>query len=638
MAGLCVYCAVSGVQRYAETGSGYPGAPTSLAATIGYFLGAICGGCVLGGRLFVVAGARPDAAGRIDAGVFRAHQLAQRAAIAWMVLAATMVVVAAADGAGVGVDRLLASGAIADAVGASEQSRAWIVVLVCAAASAIPTLRWVGQCVLMLPAAVGVVAVAVTGNAGQGPNHDYATSTVIVFWVAVALWVGVKAAWVNGLGRAGEVATVRCDPVFRRRLGLVQVVCGALALTYGAVLLGLLLPARFLFTTGYGRLAVAAAVLVAGVWALDVVTLIRLRRRPERTVAVSGAVTVVMLMAAVAAMSAMATRTAPGLLADNFTAWDVLLGYRLPDPPNAIRLISVWRFDTLIGVGAIVAALVYLRGVLRLHRRGDRWPRARTACWIAGCIGLLIVSSSGVKAYGSAMFSMHMVEHMSLNMFLPVLLVLGAPVTLALRSFPPAGEDRPPGPREWLLRLIHSPVTRFAAHPVVAFLLFVVSLYLVYFTPLFDTLARYHWGHELMSIHFLVVGYLFFWVIIGEDPGPRRLPYLARIGLLFAVMPFHAFFGIATMTMTTLIGGTFYRYLRLPWLPDLIHDQWMGGAIAWGASELPVIIVVVVLVAQWARSDRREANRQDRHADRDYADDELAAYNAMLAELARTRR
>ncbi|HUO36415.1 MAG TPA: cytochrome c oxidase assembly protein, partial [Mycobacterium sp.] len=503
---------------------------------------------------------------------------------------------------------------------------------------AVPSLRWIAQCVLMVPAAIGVVAVAVTGNAGQGPNHDYSTSTVIVFWVAVAVWLGVKAAWVDGLGRSDEVAATRYDPVVRRRLAWLEAVCGAVALVYGAVLLELLLPARLVLSTGYGRLAVVATIPLAAVWVSDVVTVIRLRRHPGQLVTVSGAVTTVLLMVAVAAISAMATRTAPGLLADHFTVWDVLLGYRLPGPPNAIRLLTVWRFDTLIGVAALAAAVVYTIGVLRLRRRGDRWPAARTASWIAGCVGLLVVSSSGVKAYGSAMFSMHMVEHMSLNMFVPVLLVLGAPVTLALRALPPTGGDRAPGPREWLLRLIHSPVTGLLAHPVVAFLLFVVSLYLVYFTPVFDTLARYHWGHELMSIHFLVVGYLFFWVIVGDDPGPKRLPFLGRLGLLFAVMPFHAFFGIATMTMTSLIGGTFYRYLSVPWLPNLNHDQWVGGAIAWASSELPVIIVVIVLVAQWARSDRREADRRDRHADSDYAVDDLAAYNAMLAELARMRR
>jgi cytochrome c oxidase assembly factor CtaG len=636
--GLAIYCAASGSQRYVETADTYPGPVINFMATAGYFLAALCGACVVGGRVYVLTGARPDAAGKIDAGVYRAHLLVQRAAVAWAVIAAVMVAVTAADGSGAGIGRLLATGAVWDVITALEQPRAWIVVVLCAALAAVPSLRWLGQCLLLVPALIGIVAVPVVGNAGQGPNHDYGTSCVIVFWVAVAVWLGVKASCVNSIGRPGEVAAVRSDPVLRQRLAQLQVVCGAVALGYGAVLLGLLLPARFVFTTGYGQLAVAATVLVAASWAVDVWTLLRLRRDPVRLGAVAGVLTSVTLVGAVAVISAMATRTAPGLLAHKFTAWDVLLGYQLPDPPNAIRLLTIWRFDPLIGVGAIVAAIVYVAGVLRLRRRGDRWPLAKTLCWLGGCAGLLIVSSSGLRAYGSAMFSVHMVEHMSLNMFLPVLLVLGTPVTLALRALPSAGPGSPPGPREWLLRLIHSRLTRFLAHPVVAFLLFVVSLYLVYFTPVFDTLARYHWGHELMSIHFLMTGYLFFWVIIGDDPGPRRLPFLARLGLLFAVMPFHAFFGIATMTMTSLIGGTFYRYLGLPWLPDLNHDQWVGGAIAWASSEVPVIIVVVVLVAQWARSDRREANRTDRRADGDYGDDELAAYNAMLAELARTRR
>jgi cytochrome c oxidase assembly factor CtaG/putative copper export protein len=637
-AGLAVYCAASGAQRYAEIGNAYPGMATSLAATIGYFLAAVCGGAVLGGRVFVLAGARPDADGKIDAGVYRAHLLVERAAIAWALIAAAMAVVSAADAGGVGVGRLVASGAIGDMITASEAPRAWIVVFLCAAVSAISSLRWVANCVLLVPAAIGVVPVAVTGNAGQGPNHDYATSSAIVFWVAIAVWLGVKAAWVDGLGRDGEVCAARSDPVFRRRMARVVVGCWGLALAYGAVLLSMLLPARFVLTTAYGRLAILAAILLAAAGAIDVVVLIRLRRDPQHRVAVSGPVTMVMLTAAVAAIAALATRTAPGLLAHHFTVWDILLGYRLPGPPNALRLVADWRFDTLIGVAAIVAAALYLTGVRRLRRRGDRWSAGRTVSWLAGCVGLLVVSSSGVKAYGSAMFSVHMAEHMTLNMFVPVLLVLGAPVTLALRALPAAGDDQPPGPREWLVRLIHSPVTGVFAHPVVAFLLFVVSLYLVYFTEVFDTLARYHWGHELLSIHFLLVGYLFFWVVVGEDPGPRRLPFLGRLGLLFAVMPFHAFFGIATMTMTGLIGGTFYRYLSLPWLPNLNHDQWLGGAIAWASSELPVIIVVVVLVAQWARSDRREAARHDRHADSEYGDDELAAYNAMLAELARLRR
>ena len=167
-------------------------------------------------------------------------------------------------------------------------------------------------------------------------------------------------------------------------------------------------------------------------------------------------------------------------------------------------------------------------------------------------------------------------------------------------------------------------------------MLFVRSLYAVYFTPLFDTLVRYHWGHEFMAVHFLITGYLFYWGIIGVDPGPRRLPFIGRLALLFAIMPFHAFFGVAMMTMTSVVGGNFYRELALPWVANLNDDQHLGGAIAWGASEVPLIMVVVALVTQWARQDRRTSTRSDRHADAGY-DDDLASYNNMLRELERQR-
>ena len=71
------------------------------------------------------------------------------------------------------------------------------------------------------------------------------------------------------------------------------------------------------------------------------------------------------------------------------------------------------------------------------------------------------------------MFSVHMETHMMLSMLAPVLLVLGGPVTLALRALPVAGKDGPPGPREWLLAIVRSPVSRFLTHPVVALVLFV---------------------------------------------------------------------------------------------------------------------------------------------------------------------
>jgi cytochrome c oxidase assembly factor CtaG len=541
------------------------------------------------------------------------------------------VVVQAASNAGVSVTRLLGSGAIGDAVVASEMSRAWIAVAVAALIVAICvrlSVRWVTQFVLLLPALIGVVALPVSGNAAQGPDHDYATSAAVVFAVALAALTGLK------------VASAISPPAteLARRVLVLETVCGAISLGYGAVLLSTLTDPGNVAGTAYGRAGAAAAAVLILVWLTDVASLASSRRRALPASGTRSAVGALAMIAVVALISSMATQTAPRLLTQELTTWDIFLGYALPNPPSVLRILTVWRFDTFIGIGALALAVAYTLGFLGLRRRGDSWPVGRLVAWVGGCLMLVFTSGSGVRAYGSAMFSVHMAEHMTLNMFIPVLLVLGGAVTLALRALTPAGDGRPPGPREWLLWLVHSKVTAFLAHPVTAFVLFVASLYLVYFTPLFNTLVRYHWGHELMSLHFLLVGYLFFWGIIGIDPGPRKLPFLGRLGLLFAVMPFHAFFGIATMTMTSVMGGPFYRNVGVPWLSGLNGDQHLGGAIAWGSSELPLVLAVVALVAQWAREDRRAASRSDRHADSDYADDELDAYNAMLRELSRHRR
>jgi cytochrome c oxidase assembly factor CtaG len=622
---LIVYAVAAGDARFVAVGDSFPGMPTSVAEVVGYFTAALAGAVCLGGLVFVVITACPDDRGVLDPTSFRVHLLIERVAPIWAISAAAMVVVQAANGAGVPVAKLIRSGAIGSALSASEMARGWVAVVIFATVVSVAlrlAVRGVWHVVLLIPTLIAVVALPVTSNAGQGPDHDYATSAVIVFALAVAVLTGVK------------VAAVVAPPaaVLRRRVLVVEVTAGAVALVYGALLLYLFSTPGSLTGSHYGRLGLMAAAALLATWLSDVV---RLRGRRNSGVPTPGGA--VAMIVALAAISAMAIQTAPRLLAHQFSAWDVFLGYELAQPPNVVRLLTVWRFDVLLGIGAVVLATLYVTGVIRLRRRGDTWPPGRLASWLLGCLALLFTTSSGVRAYGSAMFSVHMSEHMALNMFIPVFLVLGAPITLALRALPVAAADQPPGPREWLVWLVHSPVSRFLSHPATAFVLFVGSLYAVYFTPLFDTLVRYHWGHEFMTLHFLITGYLFFWGIIGVDPGPRRLPFIGRLAMLFAVMPFHAFFGIATMTMTSVIGGSFYRKLNLPWLSDLVSDQHLGGAIAWGSSELPVIVVVVALVVQWSRQDRRTATRTDRHTDAKY-DDDLEAYNAMLRELAKNRR
>ncbi|MCE3035684.1 MULTISPECIES: cytochrome c oxidase assembly protein [Streptomyces] len=278
----------------------------------------------------------------------------------------------------------------------------------------------------------------------------------------------------------------------------------------------------------------------------------------------------------------------------------------------------------LLGLG------LYAWGVVRLRRRGDTWPVARTFSYVIGVLTIMLVMCTKLNDYGMVMFSVHMVQHMIISMLSPILILLGAPVTLALRALPTAGRGRK-GPRELLLMLLHSRYMRVITHPLFTIPMFIASLYVLYFTPLFDFLMGSKTGHIAMMVHFLAVGVVFFWPIIGVDPGPHRPGHLMRMLELFAGMPFHAFFGIALMMASTPMVNTFLHPPASLGI-DPLSDQNSAGGIAWAFSEVPSVLVLIALLFQWYGSEKRHARRKDRQADRD-GDKELAEYNAYLASL-----
>lgn len=292
----------------------------------------------------------------------------------------------------------------------------------------------------------------------------------------------------------------------------------------------------------------------------------------------------------------------------------------------ALRPASDWFF-----FGACLVALaLYGVGYVRLRRRGDSWPVNRVIAWTGGVLIIFLTTCTGLNDYGMQMFSAHMVQHMILSMLAPLLLLLGAPITLALRALPTAGRGRR-GPRELLVALLHSRYVQVISHPAFTIPLFIASLYGLYLTPVFDGLMRHQWGHDLMMAHFVAVGMLFFWPIMGVDPGPHRPSHLMRILELFAGMPFHAFFGVAVMMANQLLVTSFAH--PSPTLGvNPLSDQKAAGALAWAFSEIPSVLVLIALTRQWAKSEERQARRKDRAADRD-GDAELAAYNAYLASL-----
>ncbi|MFF7202882.1 cytochrome c oxidase assembly protein [Streptomyces sp. NPDC008141] len=310
-------------------------------------------------------------------------------------------------------------------------------------------------------------------------------------------------------------------------------------------------------------------------------------------------------------------------------------GMTMDLPPFTLGRGLEFSPDPFFLTGCVLALVLYGWGVLRLRRRGDSWPVSRTVLFTVGVLSVALVMCTKLNDYGMVMFSVHMVQHMVISMLSPIVLLLGAPVTLALRALPVAGRGRK-GLRELLLALLHSRYMKIVTHPAFTIPLFIASLYGLYFTPLFDFLMGSTVGHAAMMVHFLAVGLVFFWPIMGVDPGPHRPGYVMRMLELFAGMPFHAFFGIALMMATEPMIGA-YRNPPASLGIDALTDQNAAGGIAWAFSEIPSVLVLIALVFQWYRSEQRQARRLDRAADRD-GDKELEAYNAYLASLqARSR-
>ena len=280
-------------------------------------------------------------------------------------------------------------------------------------------------------------------------------------------------------------------------------------------------------------------------------------------------------------------------------------------PPFTVgRVFTAWSLDPVLTVVVVWAAGAYLIGVWRLRQRGVRWPLGRTVSFVGLGLGsLFFATSSGLGTYDTTLLSVHMVQHMVLSMAVPLFLALGAPVTLMLRTFPAR-------PRRWLLGLLHSRAAKVLTFAPLTFLLFVISPWALYFSHWYDATLRSTYQHEMMHVHLVLVGALFFWPLVGVDPIPGRVAYPFRMLLIVLTLPFHAFLGVTIMGQDALIGGSWYRALPMAWLPDPAADQHVAGGILWASGDLVGLVFMGVLFTQWVRSSMREAAREDRRLDR----------------------
>ena len=498
--------------------------------------------------------------------------------------------------------------------------------------TAIKFLQSTLQSVLFLGIALlGLVAPVFQSHSSSSGSHSLAIGSLVVHVTALALWVGGVIA----------IALMRDED---RAISLPRFSQLALWSAIAVVVSGIAnawtrLNFSSAWSTAYARIVIVKALLTAVLIGIGYINRRELVKREKTGWTLLSRIIVVevLVMSFAVVLGSWLSNTKPPAGKEvAFSPALAVAGFPTPDAPTFARIMTIYDPDALMIALLITLVALYIKGVSILKKRGDSWPVGRTIAFALGIAAIDLATSGGLGVYALFSFEYHMIAHMILGMLAPIGLVLGAPITLALRTMPQGRKSEERGVRGTLLAALHSKYSAILTNPLVALAIFDGSLFALYSTNLFGFLMQSHAGHFFMNIHFLLSGFLFFHVIIGIDPNPKKVPHLVRIVMLFAAMSIHAFFAISLLATTTLIDGGYYGSLKTPWLTDLLADQHSAGSIAWSMGEIPIILALTATFIQWMRDDSREAKRIDRNEARMAAmgePDELAQYNNYLSKL-----
>lgn len=270
-------------------------------------------------------------------------------------------------------------------------------------------------------------------------------------------------------------------------------------------------------------------------------------------------------------------------------------------PVTAHGLLTAWQTDPPdLAAMAVEVALAgwYVWSARRLARRGRRWPAWRTASFLGGLFLVVGAVQSGLASYDDSVFAAHVVQHLLLMNFAPILLALAAPVTLAVQASSRRTQQR-------ILKVLHSRVVVAVTHPAVVVTLAYATMITFFLTPFYQFSLEHPLVHQLTHLHLLLSGSLFWWLVVGLDPSRWRLSHAQKLGILAVGIPVTAVLGLSLTGARSSVAPLFHS----------VADTHGGGSILWVAGELTTLLSMGIVVYQWMRAEERKAERADRRLD-----------------------
>ena len=316
----------------------------------------------------------------------------------------------------------------------------------------------------------------------------------------------------------------------------------------------------------------------------------------------------------------------PGFLASILLPGTVAAHGEVPaEPPSAASILFGWTFEPLPTLGIAIALAWWWWAVRRVDaaHAANPVPRRRSVAFALGMAAVAFALLSGIDAYDTTLFSVHMVQHVLLTMVAAPLIALAAPVTLVLRVSSAATR------RRWILPVLHARVTKALAFPVVAWLLFAGVMWASHFSPLFDAALEDPLVHDFEHGLFLGAALLFWWPAIAMDPAPWRMTHPVRALYVGLQMPQNTFLAAVLLGVPTVLYPHYESIVRT-WGPTPLEDQRLAAGIMWIAGDVVFIAALASIVFFWMRAEGRDEARADRRAAQELG--EIRVREARLAE------
>lgn len=560
--------------------------------------------------------------GREHPAFTRVMTLAMASSLLWTVSALAVLIFSFADIAGVplsGSSEFAAK--LASYATDIPTGTAWLLVVIIAAVVATLTFGARSAPALAGTAGLalsGLLPVILIGHAAGGNDHEQAVNSLGLHLFGVSLWFGgLIALTVSGSALGNEKARVVMRYSTMAGFAFVTVVASGII----NALIRIDVPAGLASAYGLILLLKTAATAILGVagflhrkWIIPALESTKHRGRAQRLFW-RLVVVELLIMGAVSGLAAGLSRTPPGteVISPALSPAEVLTGYRLPPELTIETWFSVWRPDWLWIALSIVSAYLYLRAIRHLRLCRASWPWARSLSWLVGLGMLVFFTSGGPAVYGRVMFSAHVLDHLALSMVVPVFLVLGSPLALALKVLEPR-TDGSMGPREWITQATKSRLWKLVTHPVVASAVMIGSLAFFYYSDAFGFALRQHAGHELMNAYFMAVGCLFVQSMLSTSASTRAMPiFWARVVLVLAVIAAQGVLGATMRFSTTVIEPEWFLGMGRNWGLTPLADQRSAGATQWGVGVASGLMIILVMAVQYSAPGPRTDQRRITH-------------------------